>query len=165
MLWWRNRTPAPLRALLAGGLLTAFIWAPMGGPWGSEQEWVHIERDFNKPEATPALNPIALNDLLAPPVLYDMARDNNKTGERIGLLQTLLLVAGIPATVFLWRRNRRLAWAIGGATAIGLGLFFLFTPWSDALWHLEPRRSRPSCSTGRGSWAYRPWLPQSSRGC
>jgi hypothetical protein len=63
-------------------------------------------------------------------------RDNNKTGDRAGLAQTVLLFLGIPGTIYLWRRNRRLAWAVGAATAIGLFLFFLFTPWSDWLWRL-----------------------------
>jgi hypothetical protein len=132
----RKRSPAPLLALLAGALLTAFIWAPMGGPWGSEQAWVHIERDFNKPEAMPAENPLQPGDLLAPPAVYDVMRDNNKTGDRVGLAQSVLLLLGIPGTIYLWSRNRRLAWAIGAATAIGLFLFFLFTPWSDWLWRL-----------------------------
>ena len=136
VLWRRQHTVAPLLALVAGVLLTAFIWAPMGGPWGSEQAWVHIERDFNKPEAIPAQNPLRISDLLAPPVVYDVTRDNNKTGDRVGLAQTALLLAGIPATLYLWRRNRRLAWALGAATLVGLFLFFLFTPWSDWLWRL-----------------------------
>lgn len=136
ILWRRQRTAAPLLALLVGVLLTAFIWAPMGGPWGSEQSWVHIERDFDKPEAIPAQNALTPGDLLAPPVVYDVMRDNNKTGDRVGLFQTVLLLLGVPATIYMWRRDRRLAWFLGAAALLGLFLFFLFTPWSDWLWRL-----------------------------
>ncbi len=129
-LWWRNRTPAPLLALLAGGLLTAFIWAPMA----TEQHWVHVERDFNQPEAIPAANPIALADLLAPPAVYDTAFDNNKTGDRVGLLQTIVLVLGAAALPWAWRRNRNVALALAVASFGGLFLFFLFTPGADWLW-------------------------------
>jgi hypothetical protein len=133
---WRYRTPAPLLALLAGGLLTAFIWVPMSLPNGGEQQWVHVERDFTQPDAIPVNNPIPLDQLLAPPAIFDMARDNNNVGDRIGLAHTLLLLAGIPAAIYAWRRNRRVAIALLIALGAGWGLLFLFTPWSDWVWRL-----------------------------
>ncbi len=131
-LSWRHRTLAPLAVLLAGGLLTAFIWLPMG----PEQGWVHVERDFSQPEAIPANNPLPLADLLAPPVVYDVARDDNRPGDRVGLLQTLVLLAGLPVAAWTWRRDRRLALALLAASLAGLFLFFLLTPWSDGLWQI-----------------------------
>ncbi len=131
-LWWRKGTPAPLLALLAGGLLTAFIWAPML----PEERWVHVERDFSQKEAIPANNPMALADLLGPPAVYDVAFDNNKTGDRVGLAQTALLLAGALAVPWAWRKNRRIAVALAAASLTGLFLFFLFTPASDGLWWL-----------------------------
>lgn len=133
---WRRRTVAPLLALLAGGLLTAFIWLPMGAPAGGEQRWVHIERDFSQPDAIPATNPIRLDDLFAPPAVYDVARGNNNVGDRVGLFHSLAVLAGIPAAVYAWRRNRALAVALMAATAVGVFLLFLFAPWSDWLWRL-----------------------------
>ncbi|MGE5603508.1 MAG: glycosyltransferase family 39 protein, partial [Nitrososphaerales archaeon] len=100
-LWWRKGSPAPLLALVAGGLLTAFIWAPML----TEQHWVHVERDFSQPEAIPADNPIPLADLLAPPAVYDMGLDNNKTGDAVGLPQTVFLLLGAVAVLFAPRRD------------------------------------------------------------
>ena len=131
-LWWQHRTAAPLLALLAGGLLTAFIWLPMA----PEQPWVHIERDFNKPEAMPAQNPLRLRDLLAAPVVYDVMRGDNTMGERVGRAHMVLLLLGAPAAVVAWRRNRKLAWALLITTATGLFLFYLLTPWSDWLWRI-----------------------------
>ncbi len=132
-LGWRYRTWAPLLALLAGGLLTAFIWAPMI----PEQAYVQVHRDFSSPDALPWDNPIPVDILLAPPAVYDVARDNNAPGDRIGLLQTLLLLMGVPATAYAWLRGRRdLALWLGGATALGILLLWLFTTYSDEAWRL-----------------------------
>jgi hypothetical protein len=133
ILAWRYRTLSPLLALLAGGLLTAFIWAPML----AEQRWVHVERDFKQVYASPAANPLALDRLLAAPAIYDVLRDNNSTGDRVGLWHALLLIIGIPATIYAWHRGRRdLALTLAIATAVGLLLFWLLTGASDPLWQL-----------------------------
>ena len=136
LLLWRRRTFAPLLALLVGGLLTAAVWAPMT----SEQAWVHVERNFGTAEGNPLVNSLPLDRLLALPAIYDVARDNNQTGVRVGLLQTVLLALGIPGTMIAWRRGRRqLALALGLATGVGLLLFWMFTSISDPAWHLlEP---------------------------
>ncbi len=134
-LGWRRRTAAPLLALLAGGLLTAFIWAPMI----PEQAWVHVERDFIQPEAIPADNPLPLADLLAPPAIYDTGRANNNMGDRVGLGQTILLgVAAAAALVALASRrgDRRVTATLLVAALAGLFLFWLLTGWSDWLWRL-----------------------------
>jgi hypothetical protein len=133
ILAWRYRTPSPLLALLVGGLLTSFIWAPML----AEQRWVHVERDFKQVYASPAANPLALDRLLAAPAVYDVLRDNNSTGDRVGLWHMLWLIIGVPATLYAWRRGRRdLALAIAIATAVGLVLFWLLTGASDPVWRL-----------------------------
>jgi hypothetical protein len=87
ILAWRYRTLSPFLALLAGALLAAFVWVPML----TEQQWVHIERDFRQVYASPAHNPLALDRLLAPPAVYDVLRDNNSTGDRVGLWQGRLI--------------------------------------------------------------------------
>lgn len=131
-LWWRRRTPAPVLALIAGGLLMAFVILPMA----QETDWVHVERDFTQVEAIPANNPIPLDLLLAPPVVYDVARDNNNVGDRVGLAHTAILLLGIPAAVAAWRRNRRIAAALLVAAAAGLLLLWSFTPFGDWFWRL-----------------------------
>ena len=68
--------------------------------------------------------------------MYDVARDDNRNGDRVGLLQTVLLLAAVPAAIWIWRRNRKLALAILAAALAGLLLFFLLTPWSDWLWRI-----------------------------
>jgi hypothetical protein len=133
ILAWRYRTASPLLALLAGILLTAFIWAPML----AEQRWVHVERDFQQTYASPASNPLALDSLLAAPAVYDVMRDDNSTGDRVGLWHALWLVLAIPAAVYAWRRGRRdLALVIAVAAVIGILLFWLLTGASDPIWRL-----------------------------
>jgi hypothetical protein len=133
LLVWRYRTPMPILALLAGGLMTAFIWMPMA----AEQRWVHVERDFRAGYASPAANPLPLDRLLALPAVYDMTRDNNSTGDRAGLWQVLILLIGVPVTIYAWRRGRRnLALAAGIATIVGLLLFWMLTGASDPFWQL-----------------------------
>ena len=130
LLGWRRRTLAPLLALLAGGLLTAFIWAPMI----PEQAWVRVEHDFTQPEAIPAANPLLLADLLAPPAVYDTGRGNNNMGDRAGLGQTILLVAAaaVALVALVARRgDRRLAAALLLAALAGLFLFWLLTGWLE----------------------------------
>ena len=130
---WHYRTITPLLALMAGGLLTAAVWLPMG----PEQRFVHVERDFTAAEAIPANNPIPLDRLLAPPVVHDIARDNNNMGDRVGLPQTLLLLLGAPAAVVGWMRGRRrLALALVASTLAGLLIFWLLTSASDPVWRL-----------------------------
>jgi len=133
-LAWRRRTLAPLAALLAGGLLTAAIWLPMG----PEQAWVHVQRDFEQPEAIPARNPIPLDQLLAPPAIYDVARDNNNVGDRIGLAQSALLALALPAAGLAWRRRRAISRPLLAAALGGLFLFWLLTSASDRLWAAVP---------------------------
>ncbi len=131
LLVWRHRTLLPFAALLAGGLLTAFIWAPMI----PEQRWVQIERDFGAEYASPLQNPISLDRLLAAPTFYDSARDNNTDDERTGLVHAFVLLAGIPAAIFAWRRGqRRLALWLAGALIIGLVLFWMLTGAADPIW-------------------------------
>lgn len=136
LVGWRWRTPAPLLALVAGGLLMTVVWLPMG----FEQNYVHIERNFSDPSAIPTNNPIPLERLLALPAVYDVARGNNNVGDRIGLAHTFLLLLGVPGTIFaIRRRYYELALALGMATLIGLGLLWMFTTASDPFWRLmEP---------------------------
>ncbi len=130
-LAWKRRTWLPLVALLAGGLLTAAIWLPMA----PEQQFVHVERDFASADAQPLRNPIPLDRLLAPPAVFDAGRDNNNTGDRIGLVHTLLLIAAVPAALAAWRlRRRSLAAWLAFAAAAGLILLWMFTSASDPLW-------------------------------
>ncbi|HRJ40497.1 MAG TPA: hypothetical protein PL105_01385, partial [Caldilineaceae bacterium] len=130
---WRWRTPAPLLALLAGGLLMSFLWLPLI----SEQSYVHIDRDFSDTSAIPLDNPIPVERLLALPAVYDTQTGNNNLGDRVGLLHTLLLGLGLPATLYALRQRRwRLAVLLGLATAVGLMLFWLFTEYSNLIWQL-----------------------------
>ncbi len=135
-LAWRYRTAAPLLALLAGGLLTAAIWAPML----AEQSFVHVERNFGTPEGNPVTGALPLDRLLAPPAIYDTARDANQTGVRMGLLHGALLALGLPGAFLAWRRGRReLAIVLALAAGAGLFLTWMLTSASDPLWRsLEP---------------------------
>ena len=129
---WRWRTFAPLLALLFGGLLMAFVWMPMA----AEQNNVHVEWDFNDASAIPADNPIPLDRLLALPAVYDIARDNNSMGDRIGLAHTLLLFASLLGVGYaLLRRRYEQALILGLATFVGLLLFWMFTASSNFIWH------------------------------
>ena len=65
---WRYRTLTPILALLAGGLLTAALWAPML----TETAFVHVEKDFSDQSAIPGENPILIDRLLAAPAIYDV---------------------------------------------------------------------------------------------
>jgi hypothetical protein len=132
-LVWRYHTATPVLALLAGGLMTAFIWMPMA----TEQRWVHVERDFQVGFASPASNPLPLDRLLTLPAVYDVARDNNATGDRVGWWQVLCLVVGVLATIYAWRKGRRnLALAAGATTIVGILLLWMLTSASDPLWRL-----------------------------
>ncbi len=135
-LAWRWRTTAPLLALLAGVLLTAFIWAPMV----PEQAYVHVERNFGTPEGNPVTGSLPLDRLLAPPAIYDTARDANQTGVRMGLLHAALLALGLPGALIAWRRGRRqLAIALAAAAGAGLFITWVLTSASDPFWQLlEP---------------------------
>ncbi len=129
---WRHRTFAPLLALVTGVLLTAPIWAPTA----AEQSYVHVQRDFGQGYASPAANPLPLDRLLAPPVIYDTGRDNNGMGDRLGLLQTGMLLAGLAGAAYAWHQGRvTLALAIGGMTVAGLVLAWMLTATSDPVWH------------------------------
>lgn len=135
-LAWRWRTAAPLLALLTGVLLTAVIWAPMI----PEQAYVHVERNFGTPEGNPVTGSLPLDRLLAPPAVYDTARDANQTGVRMGLLHAALLALGLPGALIAWRQGRRqLALALAVAAGAGLFLTWMLTSASDPLWRLlEP---------------------------
>jgi len=135
-LAWRHRTATPLLALLAGGLLTAAIWAPMM----AEQGFVHVERNFGTPEGNPVTGALPLDRLLARPAVYDTARDANQTGVRMGLLHAALLALGLPGALLAWRRGRReLAVLLALAAGAGLFLTWMLTSASDPLWRtLEP---------------------------
>ena len=133
LLAWRYRTTMPVAALVAGGLLMTFVWAPML----TEQANVHIERDFSEVYANPVANPIPLDRLLAAPVVYDTQSDNNQIGDQVGLLQLLLLALAIPAIVVAWRSGRRdLAVALAVAVTIALLLFWMLTSASNPFWKL-----------------------------
>ena len=130
---WRWRTPAPLLALLVGGLLMSFLWLPLL----EEQSYVHIEQNFSDATAIPLNNPIPLENLLALPAVYDTQRENNGVGDRIGLLHTLLLLLAVPAALYALRQRRYgLALTLGLATAVGLTLFWLFMESSNPVWQL-----------------------------
>ncbi len=135
-LAWRWRTAAPLLALLTGVLLTALIWAPMI----PEQAYVHVERNFGTPEGNPVTGFLPLDRLLAPPAIYDTARDANQTGVRMGLLHAALLALGLPGALIAWRQGRRqLAVSLAVAAGCGLFLTWMLTSASDPLWRLlEP---------------------------
>lgn len=133
LLAWKYRTATPVLALLAGGLLVAFIWVPLLTEPGS----VHVERDFSQEYANPVQISIPLDRLLELPAVFDVQRDNNGTGDRIGLLNLLFLVIGVPGTVLAWRKgDRQLAVALGLATFVGLFLFWMLTSASDPFWNL-----------------------------
>jgi len=68
--------------------------------------------------------------------VYDIARDNNNVGDRVGLVHTAILLVGIPAAIMAWRRNRRIAAALLIAAAAGLFLLWSFTPFGDWFWRL-----------------------------
>lgn len=133
ILGWRQRTAAPLLALLAGGLLVAFIWAPMV----AEQRWVHVERDFPTGAADPVANPLPLDALMALPVVYDTVRDNNQTGQRLGLWHYSWIVIGPLVTgLAAYRKRKDLALAAGLAALTAILLFWMLTATSDPLWRL-----------------------------
>ncbi len=128
---WRWRTISPMLALLMGGLLMAFVWMPMA----AEQGNVHVEWDFDDASAMPADNPIPLDRLLAPPAVYDIARDNNSVGDRIGLVHTLLLFAGVLGVAYaILHRRYEHAIVLGIAVLVGLFLFWMFTASSNFIW-------------------------------
>lgn len=135
-LAWRFRTAAPLLALLAGVLLTAVVWTPMA----AEQAWVHVERNFGTPEGNPVTGSLPLDRLLAPPAIYDTARDANQTGVTMGLLHAALLALGLPGALLAWRQGRRkLAVTLALTAGAGLLLTWMLTGASDPLWRaLEP---------------------------
>jgi hypothetical protein len=129
----RYRSWTPLGVLLAGALLTAAVWMPMI----PEQGFVQVDRDFSHPDAIPANNPISPVALLAPPAIYDIASDNNGSGDRTGALGALILVAGIPGSAIAWRKRRRtLTAALAASTLTGLLIFWMLTAASDPLWSL-----------------------------
>ena len=133
LLAWRYRTAMPVAALIAGGLLMAFVWAPAV----TEQAYVHIERDFSEVYANPVANPIPLDRLLAAPVVYDTQSDNNQIGDQVGLLHILLLALAIPGIVVAWRSGRRdLAVALAVAVIVALLLFWMLTSASNPFWRL-----------------------------
>jgi hypothetical protein len=130
---WRHRSWTPLGVLVAGGLVTAAVWMPMI----PEQRYVQVERDFTHTEAIPARNPLPLDALVALPAIYDTTRDNNGSGDRTGFLSAIILVAGVPGTIFAWTRRRRtLALLLGMSTLTGLLIFWMLTAASDPLWTL-----------------------------
>ncbi|MCX7669960.1 MAG: hypothetical protein N2439_07805, partial [Anaerolineae bacterium] len=87
-------------------------------------------------------NPIPLDALLAPPAVYDVARDNNNVGDRIGLVQSVLLFLALPAAGVAWRRRRARVGPLIAATLTGWFLFWLLTAASDGLWHALPLLGR-----------------------
>lgn len=133
VLAWRYRAIATLGVLLAGGLLTAFIWAPIL----DEMDYVRLSQVREIGEAQPANNPIPLDTLLSPPVLFDTARVNNTAREQAGLLHALALLLAMPATLLAWRQGRRgLALFLGGMMLVGGFVFWLLTPYGTPAWHL-----------------------------
>jgi hypothetical protein len=135
-LGWRYRTPAPVLALLAGGMLTAFIWAPIV----DEMHYVKLDQIQYIPEAQPANHPVPLDRLLAPPAIYDVLRGNNRVTDQAGWLHVLALALGVPATIGAWRqRKHELALFSASFTLIGLLLLWLLTAQATPVWHLlEP---------------------------
>jgi len=130
-LAWRHRTFLPLLALVAGAFLTAPIWAPIF----AEQAYVHVQRDFGQGQARAVANSIPLDRLLALPAVYDVARDNNDMGDRLGLLQGGMLLIGLMGAVYAWRKRRiHLAMAISATVLAGLGLAWMLTASSDPVW-------------------------------
>ncbi len=128
---WRGRTVTPLLALLLGGLLMTWVWLPMA----AEQRYVHVERDFSYVLAIPENNPIPTDRLLAPPTVFDTARDNSNVGDRIGLFHTVLLFSGILGTAYAFvRRRYREGVALCVAVLVGVSLFWMMTPWSNFVW-------------------------------
>ena len=133
LLAWRQRTAAPILALAAGVALTAPIWAPAF----AEQAFVHVERDFGQGRADPVNTSLPLDRLLAPPGVYDVLRDNNDTGDRVGLAQVALPIVGLAAAAISWRRRRRwLAVGLAAAAVTGLVLLGALTAAADPIWRL-----------------------------
>ena len=151
-LAWRYRTFLPLLALVAGALLTAPIWAPIF----TEQAYVHVQRDFGQGQAHAVANSIPLDRLLALPAVYDVARDNNDMGDRLGLLQGGMLLIGLVGAVYAWRKRRiHLALAISATTLAGLGLAWMLTASSDPVWRALAA-DWSACSIARGCSGCKP---------
>jgi hypothetical protein len=133
VLAWRYRTPAPPLALLAGGLLMAFVWLPIV----PEIPWVHLEWGLDSQLVQPASYPIPLDLLLAPPAVFDVVRGNNAIGDRVGWLHLLFGLLGVPVAVVAWRRGKHhlALWGVA-ATGVALLVFWLLTQWSTDVWIL-----------------------------
>jgi hypothetical protein len=132
-LTWRYRTPAPILALVAGGLLTAFVWLPIVPEMG----YVHLDEWQSTASVQPDANPIPLDQLLAAPAVFDVMRGNNGINERVGWLHLFFGLLGLPLSVWAWWRGRReLALWTAAATLFAFLLFWLLTEWSGAVWVL-----------------------------
>ncbi|MBA3532071.1 MAG: hypothetical protein H0T73_09150 [Ardenticatenales bacterium] len=132
-LFWQKRTPLPLLALVAGGFLMAFVWLPMIPERGN----IHLDWWRDSSFIQPAESPIPLDALLAPPTLYDVMRDNNKVGDRVGWVHLLVMLLAPVAMLLAWRAGRRdLAMTLLASTLGAWGLFWLLTDSSTPLWHL-----------------------------
>lgn len=136
ILAWRRRTLMPLAALLAGGLLTAFIWLPIA----PERNWVHLEYNFDNAIADPASHPVPWDELLAGPAVFDVQRDGNLPSRGVGWIHLAVLLLGIPAALYAWGKGRRgLATALAAFALAGLLLLWMLTGASDTLWQaLQP---------------------------
>ena len=83
-----------LRGLVFSGAISDGVLCPR---W---VQFLQFERDFSSSDALPWNNPLPLDRLLAFPAVYDTAREINDAGDRVGLLQTVLLIAAVPAAVY-----------------------------------------------------------------
>ncbi len=132
-LAWRYRTAMPLLALIAGGLLAAFIWLPIV----AERNWVHLEYNFQNSIADPAAFPVPWDELLAGPAIYDVMRDGNLPSRGVGWVHLAVMAVGLPAAFIAWRRQRRgLALLLAATTLASLLLLWMLSGLSDPLWQL-----------------------------
>jgi len=126
-----QRLRAPLLALLAGSLLTAFHIIPAV----LELQYVQIENVTRAGYARPAENPLRLAELLSLPPVFDTRLGTNAMGQRIGPLHALALLLG-PALALALYRSGRIPQAIlaGGFTALGLAILWLMSEAGTPVW-------------------------------
>lgn len=128
--WW-----LPPAAIGAGILLASFSVLP----FLAERQFVQLDNLTQVNYVNVAENPLRLRDLLDFPPVYDAGLDNNAIGDHLGPLPALILLLGCFGAVRDWRRgDRRRAWLIAGAVAVGLGVLWLQTASANWLWRAIP---------------------------
>ncbi len=129
---------ASLLALLVGSLLAAFYLAP----FAADRRYVQSENNHKDLATQPALHPLPLSTLLAPPAIFDSGLDRNTMGHTLGLLHAPLLVVGLAYSLALWRRRRYRDMVLpAGLALLGLTSVWLQTAWATPIWRALPALS------------------------